>query len=213
MSLDDAADFDDRVENAGGRFAMNESDVRDGFVRRECTIQSVGVSGRVLRRADHDVSYRQMLQYQHDPFAISPVGQDRDLAVGRHARGEHGFDTERAAPLHEDRFPAGFDREPRDFENFSPNPVDLRIELVMPGAGVVEHRLFDREAGGQRTRREQEFIARGRNAAQRLCALWICSCRRIDVHLCHLTLRSERSQTPVRPSKTCAFSYSAKNLD
>ena len=96
------ADFDDRVENAGGRFAMNESDVRDGFVRCERTIQSFGVSGHVFRRAEHEVVYCQMLQHQHDPFAVSPVGQDRDFAVGRHARGKNSFDAERATALQED---------------------------------------------------------------------------------------------------------------
>ena len=49
MSLDDAADFDDRVENAGGRFTMNDGDVRDGFVRCERTIQSFGVGS--IRRS------------------------------------------------------------------------------------------------------------------------------------------------------------------
>ena len=40
VSLDEAADFDERIEKAGSRFAMNEGDMSDRLVRREGTIHN-----------------------------------------------------------------------------------------------------------------------------------------------------------------------------
>ena len=137
---------------------MNDRDVCEGLVRCERAIQRFGVSRRVFRRSEHDVVNGQMLQHQHDPLAISAVGQNRDLAVGWHARGENGLDAERAAALQEDSFPAGFPGKPGNFEKLVPNPFDLRVELGMPGAGIVQHRLFDRKARRQRAGSKQQFV-------------------------------------------------------
>ena len=162
VALNDAADFGDRIQDAGGRFTMNDGDVRDGFVRRQRAIQRGGVVRSVFRRAKDEVIYFQMLQHQHDAFAIGAVGKDRHLAARRHARGEDGLDAKRAAALQENGLPAGVARESGDFEDFLAHPIDLRVELEVPRTGVVQHRLLHRQARGERAGREQQFVARGR---------------------------------------------------
>ena len=107
MVFHDAADIGDRIQNAGGGFAMDDGGVRDGFVAGQRAIQGGGVVRTVFRTAERDVVDFQALQHQRHAFAIGAVGEDGHFAVRRHARGEDGLDAKRAAALQENGFPAG----------------------------------------------------------------------------------------------------------
>jgi hypothetical protein len=111
---------------------------------------------------------RWALEHEDGAFAVGAVGVDEDFAVGRDDGGEDGFDSEGAAALEEDAFPAGLGGELGEGEDALAEGADEVVELPVPGPGVMEHGLFDAEAGGEGAGGEEEFIVGRGEHGQRL---------------------------------------------
>ncbi len=161
MLADDPADLVNRVEDAGGGLAVDHRHVSDPFLRPQRSVQNLEVRRGIFGRSQTLVSQLEILRHLNDPLAIRPVGEHEQAAARRNRGGNHRFDTERAAALDQNRLIASRRREAGEGQQLVADSFDERVEFEVPRAGIVEHRLFDRQAGGQRPRGKQQFVTRG----------------------------------------------------
>ena len=92
---------------------------------------------------------------------VGAVDHNEHFAVPGDRRTDHGLDAERAAALHEDRLVPVIARYSRHIQKRLTNAPHQIDKLPIARSEVAEHRLLDRLAGCQRSRRKQWFVFRG----------------------------------------------------
>ena len=148
----------DGVENACGRLAVDRRHMGDGRIRGQEGVEGLRSRRGVFGRAEHRVGDPGVLEHENHALAVGAVGQHGHLAFGRDGALEHRLNTEGAAALHQNGFPAGLSGNTAESKNGLTHLGHQRVELPVPGTGVMKHGLLDRERGGQRSGGEQQGV-------------------------------------------------------
>ena len=148
----------DGVENACGGLAVNRRHMGDGRIGGQEGVEGLRCRRGVFGRAQDCVGDPGVLEHEDHALAVSPVGQHGHFTFGRDGALEHRLNTEGAAALHQNGFPAGLSGNTAQSKDGLTHLGHQAVELPVPGTGVVKHGLLDRERGGQRSGGEQQGV-------------------------------------------------------
>ncbi len=125
------------------------------FAQQARNMRRVGLP--VIRLPVKHVAHPGMAGDIRHAQAVSTVGADEQLVPLPDNAGEHGFDAEGAAALHEHRGIFRFGHM-RQFQQACADALGDRLVVVVPGAVVEQHLPLDRIGRCQRSGREQLII-------------------------------------------------------
>ena len=163
MTFDDLADFDDRIEDAAGCFAVDAEDMRDAVIRFQCALECRDIRRGVFRCFEGDALPAGDFEDLAGALAIGTIDQQQAFALSGHECGEHGLDCERSGALHRDCDVAvlGIHDPGQIAKHFA---VDAD-EVSVTRAPIMDHRRLHGFRRGERSRCQQERIAGFRTAA------------------------------------------------
>ena len=137
---------------------MDHGDVRDVGGHREPLGDSFGRNFAIFGRLPSiSTSIAVNARHLRDAASVCAVDQHQQPAAARNRGGDHGFDGEGAAALHQDALVIAAGRGAADGQQALANFAHGFRKFGVARAGVAQHGGFDRRAGGERAGSEQQL--------------------------------------------------------